>query len=309
MLLFQSLFIGNVLALNSTSDTHLTQNTSYQAEFYQGMQKRYETLDDRIQALSSVLKSAKYVGGSLGEGDSGVYDKDPLVRFDEFDCTTYVETVLAGVMSESTSVFMSNLMALRYKGGQVSFVTRNHFPSVDWIPNNQNKLDDITTLVAGRFVQVAKTTIDKSAWYKKIANKVISCDDPFACADLQAQLGAEGNIFSPEVTTLNYVPLTALFLGDDEFKGSKRLNLSLLDKIPSGSVISMVRPDWSLKKWIGTNMNVSHQGIAIRKDDQLFLRHASERYGKVLDENFAEYFSHYSTTSSLKGFNIQVLKH
>jgi hypothetical protein len=71
----------------------------------------------------------------------------------------------------------------------------------------------------------------------------------------------------------------------------------------------MVRPDWPLKQWIGTNMNVSHQGIVIRKDGVLYLRHASLTYKKVIDESFVDYFSQYSPESSLKGFNVQILRY
>jgi hypothetical protein len=274
-----------------------------QASFYQTLSASQTSLENRISALSATLLGAPYAGGSLGEGPQGKYDKEPLTRFDEFDCTTYIETVLAGAMSDSVDDFMPKLMALRYKNSDVSFVTRNHFPSLDWVPNNQDKLDDMTAFVAGDLVKVASATIDKSAWYKRINNKVVACkkgnDD---CDALLTRLHSEGYAFVPELATLNYVPLTALYLD------GKIINQALLDRISSGSVINMVRPDWSLKKWIGTNMNVSHQGIAIRKNGQLFLRHASVVYKKVIDESFIEYFSRYKNTSSLKGFNVQTLK-
>jgi len=258
----------------------------------------------KIEYLSSTLLDAPYVDGSLGEGNQGKYDKDPLVRFDVFDCTTYVEAVLAGALSNSTADFMPNLIKLRYKEGNVSFVTRNHFPSLDWIPNNQKVLMDITDQVAGRFVTMANTVIDKPAWYEKMTKDRLQCkeDDSIACSALLEQLRAEGKAFRPETVATPYVPLTALYLDD------KAVNLALLDRIPSGSIINMVRPNWEIKQWIGTNMNVSHQSIAIRKGDTLFLRHASQTDKKVIDVDFLKYFSQYNETSSLQGFNVQVLK-
>src|SRR5690606_32543867 len=53
------------------------------------------SLPERVDKLSSIFLGSDYVGDPLGEGESGVYDRDPLYRFDAFDCTTYVETVLA----------------------------------------------------------------------------------------------------------------------------------------------------------------------------------------------------------------------
>ena len=258
----------------------------------------------KIEYLSATLLNAPYVDGSLGEGEQGKYDKDPLVRFDVFDCTTYVEAVLAGALSNSQEDFMPNLMKLRYKEGKVSFVTRNHFPSADWIPNNQDLLIDITDQVAGSLIAIAKTVIDKPAWYQKMTEDRLQCEDEssIACRTLLNQLQAEGKSFLPESVETPYTPLTALYLDDHS------ANLSLLDRIPSGSIISMVRPNWDIKKWIGTNMNVSHQSIAIRKGDTLFLRHASQTHKKVMDVDFLEYFAQYKPTSSLQGFNIQALR-
>lgn len=290
-------------------------DSSYQSLFYQVIDGSQHSisLEDRINALSQVFIGAPYAGGSLGEGEQGIYDQDPLVRFGEFDCTTYVETILAGALSQSADDFMSNLMSLRYKNGHVAFTQRNHFPSLDWIPNNQDKLEDITGGVAQNSLMTAKTIIDKRAWYQKKGKKFFHCDDDSSvhCDALLAQFHKEGDAFSPEIATIDYVPLTALYSAvgvDADNSDEKKIDRSLLARIPSGSVITMVRPGWALKKWIGTNMNVSHQGLAIRKDGQLFLRHASVLYQKVIDEDFVDYFSRYSTASSLKGFNVQVLK-
>lgn len=278
---------------------------SYQSLFYQEVENTPQAVpsEERINSLSKIFLGAPYVGGGLGEGEQGKYDKDPLVRFNEFDCTTYVETILAGVMSSSENDFMSSLLSFRYKDSNVTFISRNHFPSLDWIPNNQDKLKDITQLVAQKSLMTAEAIIDKTSWYQKMEKKNLHCDKDLSaqCDDLLDQLHGEGDAFLPEVASLDYVPLTALYLPSD------KVDQSILDRIPSGSVISMVRPNWELKQWIGTNMNVSHQGFAIRKEGQLLLRHASVLHKKVIDEDFMDYFSRYTSASSLKGFNVQVL--
>ena len=273
------------------------------ASFYQTIRADQASLAKRITALSATLLGAPYVGGSLGEGASALYDKDPLTRFGEFDCTTYIETVFAGAMARSPEDFLTTLKALRYKNGEVSFVTRNHFPSLDWVPNNQDKFDDMTAFVAGGSVQTATTNIDKSAWYHKVGRSVLACKEGSEyCESLIARFAKEGEAFKPEIAHLEYVPLTALYLENGD------INQALLDRIPTGSLINMVRPNWDLEKWIGTKMNVSHQGLAIRKEGKLYLRHASVVYKKVIDEPFYDYFSRYTLSSSLKGFNVQTLK-
>ena len=267
----------------------------------------------KIERLSATLLGAAYVDGNLGEGKQGQYDQNPLSRFDEFDCTTYVETVLAGALSHSKSEFLPNLLKIRYNKGQVSFVTRNHFPSADWLPNNRWLLKDITRQIGGSKTLLASAVIDKKAWYQHMTMarlRSISGGD-IDKHELLIELQNAGKNFKPRIASLPYVPLTVLFQQDDNTQGNvseTKVNLSMLNKIPTGSIISMVRPNWHLKKLIGTNMNVSHQSILIRKEGILYLRHASQIEKKVIDVNFVQYLYHYRDSKTLKGFNVQVVK-
>ena len=67
----------------------------------------------------------QYIRDPLGE--QKLPDTDPLVRFDAFDCTTFVETVLADGDVEK-------LNKIRYKDGEVDFLNRNHFIEYNPIP-------------------------------------------------------------------------------------------------------------------------------------------------------------------------------
>lgn len=270
-------------------------------------------LVDRITRLSSILLGAPYADGALGEGSEGLFDQDPLYRFDEFDCTTYVETVLAGALSNSPSDFLTILDHIRYKDGDVAFIKRNHFPSADWFPNNRNILTDITKKIAGKQTKEARAVIDKKSWYRHMTMdnlQLTSANEAQKRLFLHA-LHHAGDGFKPQIAKIDYVPLTALFVpvknNSGQVVGSK-VNLAILKKIPTGSIISMIRPNWNLKKVIGTNMNVSHQAILVRKEGKLYLRHASEIKGKVVDQNFVRYLFHYRNSPTLKGFNVAVLK-
>ncbi|TDO99590.1 N-acetylmuramoyl-L-alanine amidase-like domain-containing protein [Marinomonas balearica] len=300
-----------------------TDSPSHAAQYEHRFFKTLDTLEEnalqtsfsnelqsrRIEHLSASLLGALYEDGNLGEGLQGRYDKDPLMRFDAFDCTTYVEAVLAGAMSQSKATFEEKLKQLRYKNGQVEFIYRNHFPSLDWIPNNQDKLTDITHIVAPDAVQLAQATIDKPSWYKNMKASRLKCEDEdsLSCKQRLTQLQEEGRHFQPKNSTIAYVPLSAIYKKGEDINATS-INQHILDKIPSGSIISMVRPNWEIKKWIGTNMNVSHQSIAIRKGDRLYLRHASQTHKHVIDEDFITYFSKYVDNASLKGFNVLIMK-
>ena len=91
----------------------------------------------RMKAFSAEFLGLPYgTSGPLGEGVSGRYDQDPLYRFDTFDCTTFVETVVSLSLSKDVDAFENAMNRIRYEGGEVEFLKRNHFPSLQWIPNN-----------------------------------------------------------------------------------------------------------------------------------------------------------------------------
>lgn len=101
----------------------------------------------------------KYVLNPLGEG-AGI-DSDPLIRFDAFDCVTFVETALAGGDQEK-------LNKIRYQDGAVDFVNRNHFIDTDWLRNNSDLVQNVSAQYAPTTIR--RVTIDKKNWFKKNHN-------------------------------------------------------------------------------------------------------------------------------------------
>lgn len=118
---------------------------------------------------------ARYLNSPLGEGIAP--DNDPLIRFDAFDCTTFVETVISDNK-------LKKLNKIRYKNGQVDFLARNHFIETDWLQNNS----DVVQNVSNRYgpVQVRSVKIDKKSWFKKVHN-------------IETE-------FTPQVVDIEYIP-------------------------------------------------------------------------------------------------------
>lgn len=118
---------------------------------------------------------ARYLNSPLGEEVAP--DNDPLIRFDAFDCTTFVETVI----SDNN---LKKLNKIRYKNGQVDFLARNHFIETDWLQNNS----DVVQNVSNRYgpVQVRSVKIDKKSWFKKVHN-------------IETE-------FTPQVVDIEYIP-------------------------------------------------------------------------------------------------------
>jgi hypothetical protein len=254
---------------------------------------------DRVLGIGEKFLGVPYLASPFGEGPLGQYDRNPLSRFDGFDCTTFVETVTALALSDSKGDFQSTLNHLRYKDGNVEFTSRNHITSLDWIPNNIRAgfYRDVTESVAPGRTAMARALIDKRAWYEKMTSSRIQIPG-LSDADKQkllVELHGEGLRYSAQEATVPYIPLTALFApgGSDIFS-----------RIPSGSVINIVRPNWDLVKAIGTHLNVSHQGFAVRKNGVLYYLEASEVYGKVSMVPLADYLRQYLESKTIKGINV-----
>lgn len=95
------------------------------------------------QAIRSIrermkLHSARFLGlpyivhpliGSMTEPEQ------LMVRFDGFDCVTYVETVLAMSLARNRDEFLKDLREIRYDNGKVEWQRRLHYTS-DWIAVN-----------------------------------------------------------------------------------------------------------------------------------------------------------------------------
>lgn len=102
---------------------------------------------------------AKYLLDPLGEEKAP--DFDPLIRTDAFDCTTFVETVLANGDT-------NRLNKIRYKDGTIDFLNRNHFIETDWLNNNKNLVKNISNLYGK--TKTRNVVIDKKSWFKKMHN-------------------------------------------------------------------------------------------------------------------------------------------
>ena len=109
--------------------------------------------------------NAKYIASPLGEGVPP--DSDPTIRYNAFDCTTFVETALAGGNPDK-------LNKIRYENGDVNFTKRNHFIETDWLDNNSDIVENVSNQYAP--VKIRTVKIDKQNWFLKNYN--IAVDVP-----------------------------------------------------------------------------------------------------------------------------------
>lgn len=256
--------------------------------------------EERLNKFSETYLGLPYgLNGPLGEGPSAPYDQDPLYRFDTFDCTTFVETMMALALSTTENEFIHHLNQIRYKDGTIDYSFRNHFPSLDWVPNNISNgyLEEINEKIVSRSeILVARTIIDKPAYYNFLKVSDLRLYDATTEAEKLLrveQWHREGDKFSPEEATIDYIPINTLVNRP-----------ALLNKIPHGTVVNFVRPNWDIRHLQGTRMNVSHQGFLFIKNKKLILRHASSGDKFVVEVPFLDYLKKFYNHATLKGIHL-----
>lgn len=261
---------------------------------------------DRLNADSGFFLGKPYMLGALGEGPDAEFDKSPLYRPDAFDCMTYVSTVLAMVESTDVNQFRQLLLNIRYYNEKPSYLTRNHFTSTEWdTHNNTHKyVTDITEKLFPKQHLTAVAVINKPEWFAHAKASSIKQFNALTPAETQVLLEKMHTLSKQttlDISNLPYVPLTALF----DKNGAPIMQQ--FDKIPSGVIIEIVRPNWDLTKQIGTHINISHLGFGIRINNVLMYREASSIDDKVEDVPLAQYLETYLKSPTVKGINIQLI--
>lgn len=233
-------------------------------------------LGQQLYAASQRFLGLPYVLGPLGEGENGEFDRGPLVSYTGLDCTTFVEETMAFALGRDNADALDLLRYIRYRKGVIAYEARNHFTEADWLPNNIafGFLRDITAEVAGAAARSASKTISKRAWYAAKTEADLAgfdSESPEARAERAARLRALGANLPDQRAVIDYVPLEDL--------------PRLLNSIPHGTVVSLVREDRADKPTL-----VSHQFFIFDGPRGKLIRHAAQ--GKqVMDVDAAQYIA------------------
>jgi hypothetical protein len=252
----------------------------------------------RLDQISKTFLGLPYgFSGPLGEGSTGKFDQDPLYRFDTFDCTTYIETIMALATARSIDEFEERLNLIRYENGVIDYLKRNHFTDLQWIPFNiQNGLmTEINhEVVSMTDVKMAEALINFPGWLKSITldQLVVPKATAVQKTALLDELHDEARLYQPQMATVPYITIDTIL--------ARPL---ILNKIPSGTVVNFVRPNWDLTATSGTHQNISHQGFLFRIGHVLHLRHASTS-GNVQELPFIDYLKKFANHPTLKGIHL-----
>lgn len=224
---------------------------------------------DRVDFWSNFISNLSQSGEGFAQFGAGpeIEDNAPLIP-EKFNCTTFVETAAALAESHGMNEFYNHLVAIRYRDSKPTFENRNHFPTLDWIPNNVKAgfLTDITKTTAYKARVKVGTQVKKyfrDRWLsRQIREGVVS---------RKIASVVENRWKAPVEAALDYISL------DDVIR--------TVEHIPNGAVVNIVRKSRDTQ-----DVLVSHQGLLIKKEDQVFLRHANKD-GKIATSPLEEYLN------------------
>ena len=101
--------------------------------------------------------------------------QDPTYRTDQFDCTTYTQTILALIHATSLNQFKINLARIAYGANGTNHIifNRNHFISSDFNRVNESThlIKDVTSDIDKSQTRWQTTTIDHQQWIQAQINQ------------------------------------------------------------------------------------------------------------------------------------------
>lgn len=238
---------GDVRFHNEASDTlRLTQLLD------QAVAQSFVNPEARVAFFGRAFIGTPYVAHTL-EGDEEIL----TVNLDELDCTTFVETSMAlaytvGETRRSWRDFVYNLRRMRYRGGEVDgYPSRLHY-ICDWAVDNIHR---------GNFKDVTRDFPRSNEMARTIDFMTSNRDKYPALADSANYARIRSVESGYRLHRFPYIKTVDL--------GNKDMKAAFHD----GDVVALVS---SLK-----NLDVTHMGIVVRQDGELYLLHASSKDGKV----------------------------
>jgi hypothetical protein len=280
--------------------------------------KKNANFEERIRSLAAALYGKPYELGPLGEGPGSPHP-NPLYRLDAFDCTTYVETVMANLRcyGKNAECLEKTMAEIRYRSGKPGFEERNHVPELDWLPNNVNAgfLEELNIFPEAR-VKI-HAGFDRAAWLRKQGvepkEKQRRAGDmsyiPIHFFFTEKQLTAEEKKQLDESLKSD---LAELEPGEDSIKPKYRKEMAflraayepkqeLLHEIPHGTVINLVRGPVADET---TTPLIIHQGIVVQESDATYIWHAAANVGHVSRQNLGDYLLNFLRNKKVRGINL-----
>jgi hypothetical protein len=297
--------------------------------------KKPEDLIKLLQLIAESQLGKPYANGPLGESGFDPIDSDPLYRLDKFDCTTFIETVMAnaychGKKNQLNQCISVQMRKIRYEQGKISFKTRKHITEFDWLPQNirGGYLVDVNKLAFADLATKIEVEFDRDLWLantlkeaqplrktKKIVLNFIPISVFFSPTQLDASIKQQ---LDKELA--QQIEKTKLLPPEEAQKQKFRAEMDYLKKtmtpieenlrrIPSGSILNLVRGKLATQnRDTKTETAITHQGLIFQKTDTAYIIHAAANVGHVSVQKLSDYLLRYLKSSKAKGISVYQIK-
>lgn len=210
-----------------------------------------EPLGDLVAQIGRYFLGAPYQGATLEKGNQ----ERLIVNFDQFDCFTFVETVLALAKCVAAGKFFlpefrQYLQLIRYRHGIIDgYSSRLHY-FTDWLHNNKKK---------GIITDLSRRIAAKPQY--KVINYMTAHRNCYPALH-------DKNVFREIRKIEKLISRRKLYiLPQAECRSELR-------KIKTGDIISFASRTKGL--------DIAHVGFALWQKDELYLLHASSKEKKVV---------------------------
>jgi len=112
----------------------------------------------RIEFLSAQFLGTQYKENTLiGNKD---ITEELVINLEVVDCFTFIDYMEAMRLSKSLAAFKDNIRKVRYRSGNISYESRNHF-FTDWREFNSNLVEDVTEKIGALKSRHIKKTLNR----------------------------------------------------------------------------------------------------------------------------------------------------
>ncbi|WP_289742077.1 N-acetylmuramoyl-L-alanine amidase-like domain-containing protein [uncultured Duncaniella sp.] len=217
---------------------------------------------------------------------SGTLEMEPetlTINLDEFDCTTFIETVTALALTiedrkNSWQDFANNLESLRYRQGEANgYASRLHYFS-DWIVTNTHR-----------------------GYIKEVTDRIPQSDSQIKTLDYMSHNRASYPALKDSATFEGIKNMEVGYRSHrfPYIKSARLTSKPVTNALKGGDIVALTTK-------IG-GLDVSHVGLIVIEKDGPHLLHASSREGKVVVDKLplAEYMRKSSNLTGIRVIRLQ----
>lgn len=244
----------------------------------------------RVRLFALAFLGKPYLLGACGEGLQGRYDQFPLFREDAFDCLTYVNTVLALAYAGQEAQILPNLVAVNYLNNSVSYVSRCHYMTSDWLVKNvQDRRLQWITESLGFAVHTATGVLNRKQFFSEKTAQQLRLIESVTDAEKQQRVAELHALDEAEAipVSITYCHWAELFNSSQQLKAA----------LPAVSLMLVVRPSAAYVQSCGM---VTHLGFVLNEENELFFVHAKHNES-IQKERLTDYLQRFLDSPSVEG--------